>query len=299
MATTEEQLVLLNAQVSTLTTDVNALLTAVNFKKSELDAAYQAIINAPDTPVFTVNGRIGDVVIGLTDVTTALGFTPYNSNNPSNFITALTAPVRSVAGKTGLVTITAADVGGLAQVAKSGSWNDIIDRPVTFPTNLANGTTPGAVSAGANISIVNGVISSSASSGGTTTQIIDPRILVSRTTVGITPLALTTDSSSPVAGNQISLPDNSSMVVEGLVVARREGGLSSGAWRVKALIKRGAGASTIEMIDSSVDTISNAAGWLLRPTLDTVDGNFRVTATGGTGINVKWAGAFTKNIVTY
>lgn len=49
--------------------------------------------------------------ITSTNVTTALGFTPYNSTNPNSYITSGQAPVQSVAGKTGAVTLTNSDVG--------------------------------------------------------------------------------------------------------------------------------------------------------------------------------------------
>ena len=42
--------------------------------------------------------------INSTDVTTALGYTPYNSSNPNNYITAAQAPVQSVNGQTGAIT---------------------------------------------------------------------------------------------------------------------------------------------------------------------------------------------------
>ena len=43
------------------------------------------------------------------------------------------APVQSVAGKTGVVTLVAADVSGLATVATSGDYNDLTNKPV-IPT---------------------------------------------------------------------------------------------------------------------------------------------------------------------
>lgn len=41
--------------------------------------------------VYDFNGRYGSVTLLSSDVTTALGFTPYNSSNPSNYISASTA----------------------------------------------------------------------------------------------------------------------------------------------------------------------------------------------------------------
>lgn len=44
------------------------------------------------------------------NVTTALGFTPYNATNPANYITSAGAPVQSVFGRTGAVTLASGDV---------------------------------------------------------------------------------------------------------------------------------------------------------------------------------------------
>ena len=43
-------------------------------------------------------------VLEGTDVTGALGFTPYNATNPNNYIDAAGAPVQSVVGATGAIT---------------------------------------------------------------------------------------------------------------------------------------------------------------------------------------------------
>lgn len=54
--------------------------------------------------VASVNGRNGIVTLLSSDVTGALGFTPYNNSNPNNYIDAAGAPVQSVVGDTGAVT---------------------------------------------------------------------------------------------------------------------------------------------------------------------------------------------------
>ena len=43
-------------------------------------------------------------VLESTDVTDALGYTPYNATNPNNYIDAAGAPVQSVVGATGAIT---------------------------------------------------------------------------------------------------------------------------------------------------------------------------------------------------
>ncbi|NBW14551.1 MAG: hypothetical protein EBR82_41785 [Caulobacteraceae bacterium] len=80
---------------------------------------------------------------------------------------AAAAPVQSVAGRTGAVTISARDVSGLASVATSGSYADLTNTPTipsayTLPT--ASASTLGGVRIGSGISIDgSGVISASGS----------------------------------------------------------------------------------------------------------------------------------------
>ena len=49
--------------------------------------------------------------LSSSNITTALGYTPYNATNPNNYITSAQAPVQSVSGKTGAVTLIKGDVG--------------------------------------------------------------------------------------------------------------------------------------------------------------------------------------------
>ena len=89
--------------------------------------------------VTSVFGRIGDVVLTGGDVTGALGFTPYNASNPAGYVNAAgaaaAAPVQSVAGKTGTVTLVKADV-GLSNVDNTSDLN----KPISTATQTALNT---------------------------------------------------------------------------------------------------------------------------------------------------------------
>ena len=80
--------------------------------KQYVDMQINAITNA--NVVRTFNGRQGFVQLTSADVTTALTYTPYNATNPAGYITAAqaasSAPVQSVAGRTGAVTLTHVDI---------------------------------------------------------------------------------------------------------------------------------------------------------------------------------------------
>lgn len=119
---------------------------------SELQAGELAI-NAVDCKLFTknvsgqivslnnsfsFNGRTGNVTLGSSDVTNALGYVPYNSTNPNNYIS--TAPVLSVNGKTGAVQIVSTDITGFAKVASTGNYGDLLQKPnlLTSTSQLVN-----------------------------------------------------------------------------------------------------------------------------------------------------------------
>lgn len=88
------------AQVNTVTS-VAGKIGAVTVTKSDVGLA-----NVENKSSATIRGEITSG-----NVTTALGFTPYNATNPSSYITAAGAPVQSVNSKTGAVTLTKSDVG--------------------------------------------------------------------------------------------------------------------------------------------------------------------------------------------
>lgn len=96
----------------------------------------------PPTKVSDLTNDSGYITgISSSDVTTALGYTPYNSTNPSGYVDATgaanAAPVQSVNGATGTVVLDAEDVGALPDDTHippdmtilsygSSTWNDFI-----------------------------------------------------------------------------------------------------------------------------------------------------------------------------
>jgi hypothetical protein len=84
--------------------------------------------------VTSVFGRTGAIVMNSGDVTTALGFTPYNSTNPSGFITsAALTPYALLAGApfTGAISITAPNFTHLTLNPASGSNKTFINKSST------------------------------------------------------------------------------------------------------------------------------------------------------------------------
>jgi hypothetical protein len=120
-------------------------------------ASYGTAAVAGFAPVQSVAGRTGNVVLQAADVTAgtfAIGRIPtisYTalSNVPASFTpsahthstadvvsftasAAAAAPVQSVAGRTGAISLAAADVSGLASVATSGSYTSLSGVPTSF-----------------------------------------------------------------------------------------------------------------------------------------------------------------------
>ena len=108
-------------------------------------------------PVQSVAGRVGSVVLQASDVTagtfaiariptisyTALSNTPAtfspsaHTHSTSDVVSftaaaAAAAPVQSVAGRSGAVSLAVADISGLAAVASSGSYTSLQNVPATF-----------------------------------------------------------------------------------------------------------------------------------------------------------------------
>ena len=94
-------------------------------------------VNPPPYPVTSVNGQTGDVVLNAESVgalpsTTKIPSATSDLTNDSGYITAAGAPVQSVAGKTGAVTLTKADV-GLGNVDNTSDAN----KPISTATQTA------------------------------------------------------------------------------------------------------------------------------------------------------------------
>jgi hypothetical protein len=73
-----------------------------------------------------------------------------NSAAPAWVNAATLAPVQSVAGKTGAVTLSYTDISGLATVASTGSYTDLINKP-TIPTKTSELTNDSGYITSANV----------------------------------------------------------------------------------------------------------------------------------------------------
>lgn len=145
------------------------------------------VYTPPEVPVQSVNGKTGAVVlnasdvgalpsstaiptktsdlandsgfitgINSSDVTSALGYTPYNSTNPNGYVNATqaanAAPVQSVNGKTGVVSLSASDVSALPSdtpihnVPSGGTSGQVLTKSSNSDYAVEWSTPTGAVS---------------------------------------------------------------------------------------------------------------------------------------------------------
>lgn len=124
----------------------------IYYKGAVTSSTNTLLWNANETLTFIYNGTgyyfvtKTAPILSSTDITTALGYTPYNSTNPNNYITSAGAPVQSVNTKTGAVTLTASDVGALPDTTSIPSKTSDLTNDSGFITSSsvpsASSTTP-------------------------------------------------------------------------------------------------------------------------------------------------------------
>ncbi len=145
------------------TTDITNALTFTPYNATNPANFITLAQSIAGAAVKSINTRTGSVVINSADVIQALTYTPYDSANPAGYITlaqlpANTGAVSSVAGRTGAIILTTADISGLATVALSGSYTNLINRPIiaTATSQLVNDALF-ITSGGAPVQSVNGL----------------------------------------------------------------------------------------------------------------------------------------------
>ena len=159
----------------------------------------------------------------------------------------LSADVLSVAGKTGAVTLVAADVGGLATVATSGSYNDLADKPTipdAYTLPVATDTVLGGVKQGTGITI-----------GGDGTISNNGQMVFGNG--GVTPVLATLDTTSDTPGilASFAMVDNSSMMFTADVVVRNADGTKAAGYVLQGVVKRGTGAGSTAFTGSVMKSI--------------------------------------------
>jgi hypothetical protein len=177
------------------------------------------VLNIPEYQggVTSFNTRTGAVTLSSGDVTGALGFTPYNTTNPSNYI-ALTALSSTATGltytnTTGVFSLTTGYA--IPTTAKQANWDDAYTWISGFPTQTSNGgkylTTDGSTLSWGSIS-ASGVTSFNTRTGDVTLSSSDVT-----TALGYTPV--TNARTLTINGTAYDLTQNRSWTVSGTMAA--------------------------------------------------------------------------------
>ena len=110
------------------------------------------ISNLPALATATISGSIVFPVVAGTSTNKA------SFNQLRDYLIS-TAPVQTVAGRTGNIVLSYTDVSGLSIVANTGQFLDVLGRPSTYPVTTATVSTLGGIKVGNNLYIVDGKLS--------------------------------------------------------------------------------------------------------------------------------------------
>ena len=108
-------------------------------------------------------------------------------------------------------------------------------------------------------------------------------------------------TSTVVATNQMTLPNNSAHTFSGTIVAREKAseGTDVGAWEVKGIIRREANAGTTVLVNSVINELNVPTGWAIALTADTTLGCLKLAVTGVASTNIRWVATINTSEVTY
>lgn len=139
-------------------------------------------VTAATAPVTSVAGKTGAVALAFSDLTGTLAVNKLTAGTNGQVLTvvggvptwgnAASGSVSSVAGKTGDVTLVAADIGGLAPVATTGNYSDLTNKPAVGVSVQEEGSVVGQATAinftgaGATATFANGVATVNIPGGG-------------------------------------------------------------------------------------------------------------------------------------
>jgi hypothetical protein len=170
--------------------------------------------------------------------------------------------------------------------------------------NAAAGTSSVAWGFGANARYINGkqvwaggsFNSTNAEGSSQTGQIV----LRGATTTAIAAV-MSSDTSAASTINQVILPNDSTFIFRGQLVARNTGSdTDSMVWEFKGGIRRGTSAGTTTLIGTpSIDLIaSDGSAWTVALTADTTNGGLAVTVTGEAAKTIRWVATVRTTEVT-
>lgn len=118
-----------------------------------------------------------------------------------------------------------------------------------------------------------------------------------RQTVDATATRITSDANTQTTNNTANLSDNSTYLLQVMVVARQTGGTAgtagdSAGWILWCLMKRGSGVATTTLVGTASKNViakdTAASTWDVSVTADTTNGGVNATVTAEANKNVNW-----------
>lgn len=117
------------------------------------------------------------------------------------------------------------------------------------------------------------------------------RMVLLQMTTDATPVVLTSGATAASSVNQVVLPNDSTYIFRGQVVARNSGNdADSKCWEFKGAIRRGTSAATTALIGApTIDLIaSDGSAWIVALTADTTNGGLKIEVTGEAAKLIRW-----------
>ena len=283
----------------------NSGVTAGTYTKLTVDAKGRATVGAS---------------LASLDVTTALGFTPYNATNPSGYLTAnqsitlsgditgtgttaITGTLASVGTAGTYVSVTTDAKGRVTAGSTTQAWSTITATPTTVAgygitnavTNLTATTAAIATGTGATTAVYGAMVRASgnfATAGDAQTG----KYVLRNSTTTATQTELFADGSSA----RIVLPTNSAYTYLVQIVGRRTDATGSiGSWEIRGAISRDATAGSTAFAGvRSKTTLTRPANWDADVFADTTNGALTIKVTGVAAQTIRWVATVTTTEVT-
>ena len=117
------------------------------------------------------------------------------------------------------------------------------------------------------------------------------KIVLRRVSTNATSVVMASDAGAASTDNQVILPNDSTFIFSGQLVARNTGSdTDSMVWEFKGGIRRGTSSSTTTLIGTPTITLiaSDGSAWTVALTADTTNGGLAVTVTGEAAKTIRW-----------
>ena len=139
--------------------------------------------------------------------------------------------------------------------------------------------------------VIGATVQGSGGSSTTSGQAQIRKLVLSGVTTDATPTVIVSDASAAGTANQLTLANNQSTLVDGLVVAHDSSDGKTASWVIRVTVRRLANAASTAIAGSAVVTSADndtGASPSVALAADTTNGCLKVTVTGIAAKNIRW-----------